>query len=70
MLPNFSQNYNALYVYPWEHKTHAALLRASLQVGVPFLKGSALWCAPPCDAGTSLQEVAGPRLRCGVWRQA
>ena len=32
LLPNFSQNWDSLRFYPWEHKRNVALFRASLQV--------------------------------------
>ena len=37
LLPNFSQVWDRLYMYPWEGKINAALLRASLQVRVIVL---------------------------------
>lgn len=34
LLPNFSQTYDKLYMYPWNAKRNAALLRGSIQVVV------------------------------------
>ena len=52
LLPNFSQNWDTMYQYPWEAKRNTALLRGSLQRTM-FENSTRYVCSAQCGRNCS-----------------
>ena len=52
LLPNYSQNWDTMYRFPWEAKRNAALMRGSLQRTM-FENSTRYVCSAQCGMGQS-----------------